>query len=545
MFRLIKKTAIALGRILFAPIRALLELTDWAAHSAGSGGDSYDEEVVVPLWRRILLFPVRRVSGTASILWQIVRFPVQGLLSDPIRVRHLAAAAPALIALTLFAYVMLTPTVSGRNLETMYSNEFDQANRDSMISRATLLANRLIRPGVRRAPEPTFRFCKMLAVNNQLDRANAIIESLAPESFAGYPPAHEQRAVAYASLVGRGVSNETVLNALIWHLNKAGERSSEDLLLAKATYYRETRQADACIAMIEAAARMNPIHWFTVTDLSLEKKDPARAERALNFARKSFSELLAKDPLKIDVRILFSQAQVRLGLLDDAEDTLRSGLEFFPEDAKLRRAKNLLDLTRYDRMVQDKKSVDELTQQLLSMLETSQEPTLVYDRMLGLYNQSMSDENRARIRTVFEQEADKNQEVAVLQFALSTVAIVDKRFEDAIRLLERTLELDPNQHLAKNNLAWLLADAEPPQLDRSKQLAEEALAALEAPNYRDTLGHVLLMRGEYDQAVIEFERALPGMRDKAKTRTGLAAAYRKLGNEEMAVRYEASSTKRP
>jgi uncharacterized protein HemY len=98
--------------------------------------------------------------------------------------------------------------------------------------------------------------------------------------------------------------------------------------------------------------------------------------------------------------------------------------------------------------------------------------------------------------------------------------------------------------MAKNNLAWLLAERDPTQLERAIKLSEEAVAALpNMPSYRDTLGTLLLMNGDTNRAITELERALPWMpqEERGKLCSKLAKAYETLGNKSLAKSYQAQA----
>ena len=75
------------------------------------------------------------------------------------------------------------------------------------------------------------------------------------------------------------------------------------------------------------------------------------------------------------------------------------------------------------------------------------------------------------------------------------------RRADAIPHYEEAIKLDPNLAIAKNNLAYLMAD-EGKNLDRALDLAQEAKSQLpESGNVADTLGWVLLKKGIPEAAI--------------------------------------------
>ena len=81
----------------------------------------------------------------------------------------------------------------------------------------------------------------------------------------------------------------------------------------------------------------------------------------------------------------------------------------------------------------------------------------------------------------------------------------------AIRHFEAALDRDPNLVIAKNGLAFELAESGG-DLDRALVLAREAWAADPSdPLAADTLGWVLCRRGEYEEAVGMLQRSLGGL----------------------------------
>ena len=105
------------------------------------------------------------------------------------------------------------------------------------------------------------------------------------------------------------------------------------------------------------------------------------------------------------------------------------------------------------------------------------------------------------------------------------------RYEDAIRL-------DPGLAVARNNLAYLIAE-EGGDLDRALDLAQEAKAILpDNPNAADTLGWVLYKKelpsaaiGYLKEAVNGFDAGDPHL---ALVRHHLALAYEAAGEPEHA-----------
>jgi len=113
--------------------------------------------------------------------------------------------------------------------------------------------------------------------------------------------------------------------------------------------------------------------------------------------------------------------------------------------------------------------------------------------------------------------------------------------EQAQTLYEQVLERDPSNVLAKNNLAWVLANrpgVSPAQLDRALRLAQEAKDA--QPNvaaFADTLGYVLLKKDRPVPAIGLFKEALAAFAagpERAGVRVHLGQAYEREGDLDAA-----------
>jgi predicted Zn-dependent protease len=326
-------------------------------------------------------------------------------------------------------------------------------------------------------------------------------------------------------------------------LSHSNDRKDERLALARASYFQASQQFVDWIRSLELAAKLNPDHWLSIANIMIARKDGKNAQHALILARDSFRRKLSEDPLSIPMRIRLIEALVRLQQFDEAEQTIQVGAGFHPDSLEMKQARGALERARLLSMQESKRSDSELLDQIMLVMSYPEQEDFAVDRMVYLYG-DMSHENRDKIRAILEQKSTANPSSPLIQLSLSIVALVDQRIDDAQRLLEKTLELDSKAHMAKNNLAWLLAERDPTQLERAIKLSQEAVDAVPTvPNYRDTLGTLLLMNGDTDRAITELERALPGMpqEERGKLCSKLAKAYESLGNKSLAKSYQAQA----
>jgi tetratricopeptide (TPR) repeat protein len=112
------------------------------------------------------------------------------------------------------------------------------------------------------------------------------------------------------------------------------------------------------------------------------------------------------------------------------------------------------------------------------------------------------------------------------------------RPEEAREHLEIVFKLYPQTPLVANNLAWLLAFGESPELERSLQILNNLIAKYpDSPIFRETRGEVLTKTGRWREAVLDLEYALPSHKDNAHTHAALAEAYGGLGMKELAAQH--------
>jgi len=529
--------------IVAALLRAIGELGDFLGHSTKTTLDTSETEHRRPWWQQLVLGPFDWLRRTLNWIGFVMALPFAGLAENRLRRDRAVAGVPAVVMALLAVFLVWYGAASARSVNARYLLKFEEAANSSDFEMARLIGSKLLSQGTRTSPETALRYCKLLAENDELERGNAIIEVLAPDDTPGYPPAHAQRAIGFANLLTRGASPQYA-SVLLWHLNQAGQRNNENVSLAWATYYRATGQLVPCIRAIETAARSNPDHYFSAADLCLLNRDRESANKMMKLARDDFRRRLAQSPLETKARTQLAQALARLEQFDDAEQTLRAGMQLQSDDAKLVGALANLELLRYERSHQLKQPLDKRLTHLLKATELLRDPSIVFDRMVQLYSDANEGSDKSKIRAFFDEHLNRSESTPVGHFALSVIAVLDEDQEEAIRQLERALELDPEQPLAKNNLAWLLASKEIPDLDRALELATSAVTkAPQVATYRDTLGTIFLKRGDAARAVTELERALPGMppNDRYKVHRKLAQAYQTLGNEELAERHRQKS----
>ena len=112
------------------------------------------------------------------------------------------------------------------------------------------------------------------------------------------------------------------------------------------------------------------------------------------------------------------------------------------------------------------------------------------------------------------------------------------RVEESAALYQRVIELQPQNVVAVNNLAWIMCESG--EYEQALQLAQQGLKA--APNYVDlidTRGFIYYKLGQYDKAVQDFNECIKLYSENNPAKTSsyfhLATALVKLDEKSDAV----------
>jgi tetratricopeptide (TPR) repeat protein len=143
------------------------------------------------------------------------------------------------------------------------------------------------------------------------------------------------------------------------------------------------------------------------------------------------------------------------------------------------------------------------------------------------------------LRMVRERHPDHVATLLVLAVLLQQ----DDRSGEAIQLNRKVLDLDPDNAIAMNNLAWLLCEVDSRRralaLEEALKLAERGLQM--APEYADlidTRGLIYYRLGKHAEAVEEFRRCMPrfrvGSTAAVSCHVNLARAYDGQGRKTQA-----------
>jgi len=232
------------------------------------------------------------------------------------------------------------------------------------------------------------------------------------------------------------------------------------------------------------------------------------------------SALSPGDPSVLRALVMIDVSQERM---EDAEARVARAIEVRPEDSEL------LELQADILLHQDKR--EEARSALMRAVEL--DPRNVSAQM-QLADLEMKAGNTAAMLEIMEKAALAVPESAEIHFKMANAYERNGMTDFAIRSYNRTIQLNPDMAMAKNNLAYLLAEGGG-DLDRALELAQSAKEELpDDGNAADTLGWVLLKRGLTSAAIGYLEEAAERFPEDAFEVQGIV-------HNHLAIAYEANN----
>jgi tetratricopeptide (TPR) repeat protein len=192
-------------------------------------------------------------------------------------------------------------------------------------------------------------------------------------------------------------------------------------------------------------------------------------------------------------------------------------------------------------LLKDDKDWEQLSEKVINWCtkhpQDNSTPVTVAGDLMRLQDDRAGKTAEKILRTVVENNSDS----AAAMRDLAILLQIKGRPTEAAQLYERVLELEPDNVIAVNNLAWIICEVQ----GRPKEALDLARRGLKiTPDYCDlidTRGVIYYRLGEFDKAVQDFNECIklyPGVTSSSiGTRFYLARALAKLGQKDKAIQY--------
>lgn len=543
--------------------------------------------VVAAISMDVLMLPlmlVRAVAGVLRGLWHFVVSALMDLRMLPSTLardlgsrrrglwRFIAAASIDLVLLPLrlvgvlrtrafVVFLFCLPSLLGiilsigtavwiaRSSRGDVVSEYEKAAQNALTANKTDLACWLDRKLLFIEPndaEPRLALALMAEKAGDPSRAERLMRQMAPLTEAGYAPAHLWMA---RKLMGdrpakddrQRVRQITEIQQHLRHTIELEPRNMDarDML---GNICARTGQVGEAIANLTVAAEANPSEHLTLAQLFVMKGDHSLAEMHGKAAQDHYRKKLASSPGDIDAELGLAASDLFLGDSQHAIEVLTKGFER-SHDKRFDVALTGAYVLAFDQA--NPSDVPKRLDLIQKAWSHGSDSLAVLARLDTLTGGKEKEAQQARLMLAKSIETGKSTGMA--HYALAGVAVRDGDLKKALVHAEAAYAAMPGVPEMGNNLAFVLATVEPPDLARAIKLADAAVStAPDNPNFRETRGQILVKLQRYRDAVTDLEMALGKLQDMPGIHTGLADAYEHLGDRELAAKHrELAAAKTP
>jgi tetratricopeptide (TPR) repeat protein len=304
--------------------------------------------------------------------------------------------------------------------------------------------------------------------------------------------------------------------------------NNKSLLLLKARA-EAVRSPILAIPTLKLLCELNPIDVNAAMLLAETYVTIGESEKAVALLTKQL--LTCNDSTRRKCNIALAVALYKNGNKEQAQKEFDSLLESEQNDSD--------PLLAQVRLFKNDKLWDQLKQKIVSWYENNPEdyrtPIIVAKDLVSVEDSHAQKISEDIVKLVLEKYPDNTEALSVLAILME---ITDRSVE-SVDLYERILELEPENLIAINNLAWILCEREGKH-QIAFELAQKGLMI--APDYLDlidTRGVVYYRLGEFEKAVQDLSRCVElyplAAPSGVASRFHLARAFAKLGQKHKAI----------
>ncbi len=384
----------------------------------------------------------------------------------------------------------------------------------------------------RSAPPTIYGLAVTAARRKDYDRARALMRRIAPEHAAGYPPAHFWLAKEILKENGRLApgAEELLEHHLTQSLGDNDANWESHAILGQ--LYGARGDAKRAIPHLLQVSRQRPDLQLMLAILYEREKNTTAARASAKGARDFFREKAESDPKALEARIQWARCEVLLKNYDEAVRILQEGLTSSAPEG-FHAALVEVYLRRYAAVPEaEPGSLVKRLELLNSALAHGPDNPHVLTLLADL---STRDWGRAgETSKLLQQVLARGTAPATVHAILGTRALQQGDLEKGRMHLELAYEGNRQMPAVLNNLAWALANAEKPDLQRALQLAQAANKLSNHPEISDTIGTILARMGRHREAVKELETALRAFPGRPDLHRKLAGLYETLGDAQLA-----------
>ncbi len=364
-----------------------------------------------------------------------------------------------------------------------------------------------------------------------------MLASIAPLNASGYVPAHLALA---QSIFASASSNPSLLPTAESHLKLAlaAEPNNMDARLLLGAVYAEMGQWTLAREHLQKAFPARREAALMLARIAAAQGDPSGARKWAQDARSAFKAQVSANPGAVLPRVRWAEATLLLEEFAEALTILETGIT--QADDRVCREMASQVCGAWTRKVERESPADlgtrlSLIQRGLAYAPNNRELLI---RLVDLSHLTGKEADTARDQ-LKKLLLVGGRDTAIVHFCLGSDAWQRGQLDEARQHFTLAFELAPQMPYVANNMANMLATANPPDLPRALAIIQPLADKFpNDPHLLDTRGQILVKMGRWQEAVKCLEPALPSLSAKATTHQALAEAYQHLGLKELAEEHQ-------
>jgi tetratricopeptide (TPR) repeat protein len=389
----------------------------------------------------------------------------------------------------------------------------------------------------RSRPDVLFGLAQTAQALGEQERAELLLSELAPPDQQGYGEAHLWRA---RRLLASSSPSASTRDAAERHLLHALDGDLEDREAAHGLLgelYLNSGKLEQAEQHLLKAVPAKPQLRLRLAQLYALRGERDRARREGQLAVNFFRSWAQAELSQHQARLNWADAEIFLEDYQAAVEVLREGLTATGE--LLYRAALARAYVSWSDFLGRDPAVNPGDQ--LALLEKALEydPNQIDVTMrLWAFTRVRGDAVE-KARAAVRRQLASGKASAITHLALGMDAWERGKQDEALVHLEQGYQLAPQMGVVGNNLAWVLANAQPPDLPRALALSNSVLERWpEDPMFRDTRGQIHVKMGHWKEALTDLQVALRGRPNDVALHRALAETYRRLEMPEMAAEHQ-------
>ena len=399
--------------------------------------------------------------------------------------------------------------------------------------------------------ESRFNQALLLQSIDKESDAYAIMKQLAPDDSPGFIPAHEWRIRWMSLQVDDLAKKETELtkqeHLLRSHFVQQIEQQLKLIVEIDPDHLNANKRLAAisishgkpedAIDHISQIVDRHPESRVTYAKLLAETDRINDATTQANVAREFHEKRLMDESLSAEEkwqnRLRLSQAYV---ILENYESAAKSLTEngAVPESIAVRRAlANVIFLWSRSIDAQDGNSLIRRLNMLNQALQLDPSNQAVL-KAVAMIAGERGEPGVIAAQTI-KDVLSTGHASPIVHFVLASNAAAENDLRKAKMHLELAHDASPNLPIVLNNLAFVIASEDEPDLDRALALANQAISlSPSTSNFYDTRGSIHTKLGRWKDAIGDLEKALKSIPNRPSIHRKLAACYEAMGDSDLA-----------